>query len=428
MSPNDLVALQDDHGILLLGDPAEIDRSLAEQGLVAKVVSPRNAAVAGAVTQGIGEVLANSGRYLKLIPEHAAAVKAAGGFSTTASGDIAAVLRNADGTILKHLAFQAPGKAALATTAAPVALGAMMTQLAIEQAISEVTDYLAVIDAKLDKVLEHQQDVEWANLRGVELLIKDAESMREKLGSLPSTTWSQLQGSAQTLATCQAMALKKLDRLRREVLTARGLGDTEKATEAVQRDVELWLGVLATAASLRDRVAMLELDRVAAETPEQLEAHERALRQTRAERLARLDAAVEALAGQMREAALKANSNKVLRPRLAAKIHDHHDDVRHKSLAFAEALELDCSTSDSLEEVTWTRAVSQLVGDQARKAKENAVEAASTVREVSERAADKVREAGDHVVDKKDDLILRKAAAILDKDREVSEPETSTKQ
>lgn len=418
MPTNDLVALSDDNGILLLGDPAEIDRSLAEQGLVAKVISPRNVAIAGAVAQGIGEVLASSGRYVKLTPESAAAVKAAGGFTETAAGGLSGVLRNADGTIVKHLAFQTPGKAVLATPAAPIALGAMMTQLAIEQAISEVTDYLATIDAKLDKVLEHQQDVEWANLRGVELLLKDAESMREKLGSLPSTTWAQIQGTAQTLATCQAMALKKLDRLRQEVTSARGLSDTEKATEAVQHDAELWLGVLATAANLQDRVALLELDRVAAESPLQIEAHERALRETRTERLARLDAAVEALAAQMREAALKANTSKVLRPRLAAKIHDHHDDVRQKSLAFAEALELDCSTSDTLEEVTWTKAVSQLVEQKARKAKENAAEAATAVREVSERATDKVKEAGEQIVDKKDEMILRKAAAILDKDRE----------
>lgn len=100
MPPNDLVALQDDHGILLLGDPAEIDRSLAEQGLVAKVVSPRNVAIAGAVAQGIGEVLAGSGRYVKLTPESAAAVKAAGGFTETAAGGVSGVLRNADGTIV----------------------------------------------------------------------------------------------------------------------------------------------------------------------------------------------------------------------------------------------------------------------------------------------------------------------------------------
>lgn len=421
MPTNDIVALTDDKGILLLGDPTQIDNSLQEQGVVARAVTPRNAAVAGAVVQGVGQFLAESGRYLKLTPESAAAVKSLGGFSANAVGDVAGVLRAENGQILKHLAFQAPGKAALGTPAAPIAVGAMMTQLAIEQAISDVTSYLEEIDAKIDKLLEHQQDLDWARLNGVALLIQDAMSMRDKRGALPETTWDQIQGTAQTLATCQALALKKLDRLSRDVQSASKLGDVEDATKKVRDEVQMWLNTLAATANLQDKVAVLELDRVAQRTPEELEAHERALRETRNERLERLDNAIEVIAAQMRDAAAAANGKKVLRPRIVAHIHENHEEARQHALAFAKALGLDVSESEALESVTWTKAVATLLEERASQARNAAVEAASKARDVKDGAVDKVRETGDEITARREKRILRKAAEIMEKDLQSDE-------
>lgn len=292
----------------------------------------------------------------------------------------------------------------------------MMTQLAIEQAISDVTAYLESIDTKIDKLLEHQQDLDWARLHGVALLMQDAMSMRDKMGVLPETTWDQVQGTAQALATCQALALKKLDRLSRDVAAAHKLGEVEDATQRARDEVKMWLNALATTRSLQDKVAVLELDRVAQRTPELVESHERALRETRNERLERLDKAVEVIASHTRDAAQSASAKKAIRPRVVAHIHQNQEEVRQHSLTFAQALGLDVSQSESLDTVAWGKAVATLVGHGATQARRATREAGEKVKDTKDSALDKVRETGEEITAKREERILRKAAEIMAKD------------
>ncbi len=57
----------------------------------------------------------------------------------------------------------------------------IMAQLAMQQAMDEINDYLAKIDAKLDDVLRAQKDAAVADLVGVELIINDALRVRDRV-------------------------------------------------------------------------------------------------------------------------------------------------------------------------------------------------------------------------------------------------------
>lgn len=59
---------------------------------------------------------------------------------------------------------------------------ALMAQLAMQQAMEEIADYLATIDAKLDDVLRAQKDSVLAQMIGVGLQIEEAMTIRRHTG------------------------------------------------------------------------------------------------------------------------------------------------------------------------------------------------------------------------------------------------------
>ena len=58
----------------------------------------------------------------------------------------------------------------------------IMAQLAMQQAMDEITDYLATIDEKLDDVLRAQKDAVLADMIGVDFVIEEAMTVREHGG------------------------------------------------------------------------------------------------------------------------------------------------------------------------------------------------------------------------------------------------------
>ena len=88
-----------------------------------------------------------------------------------------------------------------------------MAQLAMQQAMDEITDYLAAIDAKLDDVLRSQRDSVLAQMIGIGLQIEEAMTIREHVGRVNEVTWSKVQAATGTIADTQAYALLQLDAL-----------------------------------------------------------------------------------------------------------------------------------------------------------------------------------------------------------------------
>src|SRR3954454_14102835 len=209
--------VSDGEGLVLSGDQSAIERFLESQALPAATPTPKRFlrlfGTVGPVAQAGGEVSANSGRWLKLTEESAAKIKALGGLTPTKTPGISHAMIGKPGASKSWIqVVRGPGTR-LTNPAVLSNVGAMMTQMAMQQAIDEIKDYLAVIDEKVDDVLRAQKDAVLADMIGVGLVLDEAMTIREHTGHVSEVTWSKVQASSQTLAAAQAYALRRLDAL-----------------------------------------------------------------------------------------------------------------------------------------------------------------------------------------------------------------------
>ncbi len=143
----------------------------------------------------------------------------------------------------------------------------IMAQLAMQQTMDEITDYLATIDEKLDDVLRAQTNQVLARVDGVDLAIREAMSVRNSVGRVSEVTWSKVQATSSTILDTQAYALRQLNDLAEKLERKNKVGDLAKATKDAQAEVQKWLSVLARCFQLHDAIAVLELDRVLDASP-----------------------------------------------------------------------------------------------------------------------------------------------------------------
>jgi hypothetical protein len=110
------------------------------------------------------------------------------------------------GAIKKWLQIEkAPG--ILLTNPALLASAAGITaQVAMQQAMDEITDHLAAIDEKVNDVLRAQKDTVLADMIGVDLVIDEAMTIREKVGRVSEVTWSKVQATSATITRTQPYA------------------------------------------------------------------------------------------------------------------------------------------------------------------------------------------------------------------------------
>src|SRR6185312_17472005 len=134
----------------------------------------RGLGAASGLAQTGSELAANSGRWMKLTDESARIAQKFPLVTNTATGNAHATLRAANGQFVKNLQFvQGPG-AFLMSPAFLAGAAGIMAQLAMQQAMDEITDYLATIDEKVDDVLRAQKDAVVADMIGVGFAVEEA--------------------------------------------------------------------------------------------------------------------------------------------------------------------------------------------------------------------------------------------------------------
>lgn len=250
----------------------------------------------------------------------------------------------------------------------------IMTQLAMQQAMDEITDYLATIDEKLDDVLRAQKDAVLADMIGVDLVIEEAMTVREHVGRVSETTWSKVQATSMTIARTQGYALRQLDALTEKVGRKAKIADLAEAAEDAGAKVYEWLAVLARCFQLQDAISVLELDRVLDSAPEELDQHRFALRAARQQRLDLISQSTGRLMERLDQAASTANTKVLLHPAKAPVI------VRSSNQVATAVVELDARIGiergrDDVGTRRWIDAATD-AKDKALEAGTNSVEAA----------------------------------------------------
>ncbi|GAA0394630.1 hypothetical protein GCM10009530_52660 [Microbispora corallina] len=314
---DEIELISDGDGLAVVGSPAAVERFLVSEGLPSKDLGLkrlRSVFSSGAgVAQAGSEIAANSGRWVKLTEQSAQAMKKYNLMTGSEPGVSRAVLTE-NGKIKGLLELARTPGSLLTNPAFLAGAAGLMAQLAMQQTMDEITDYLAAIDEKVDDVLRAQKDAVLADMIGVDLVIEEAMTIREQVGRVSEVTWSKVQATPVTIAKTQAYALRQLDALAEKMEHKTKIGDLAKTSREAELKVQEWLAVLARCFQLQDAVAVLELDRVLDASPEELDRHRLALRAARRNRLELISRSTERLMARMDAAADSANTKVLLHP------------------------------------------------------------------------------------------------------------------
>ncbi|MFF9914559.1 hypothetical protein [Streptomyces sp. NPDC013457] len=315
---DEIQLIRDGDGLTVIGDQSAVERFLVSEGLVSKDLGSRRLRsafgnAAGAAQAG-SDIAAGSGRWVKLTKESARRIDTYGLRESSPTGLSTGVLKGDKGQIKGFVEFAKGAGPLRGNPAALANVAAVMAQLAMQQAMDEITDYLATIDAKVDDVLRAQKDAALAKMIGVELVIEEAMAIREQVGRVSEITWSKVQDAPGTIAATQGYALRQLDALAEKMERKAKIGDLAAAAKEAESKAQEWLAVLARCFQLQDAVAVLELDRVLDTAPDELDRHRLGIRIARQNRMDLISRSTERLVVRMNAAAGEANAKVLLHP------------------------------------------------------------------------------------------------------------------
>ncbi len=335
---NEVELIFDGDGLAVIGHPTDVERFLAAEGLPSRNLGlsrlERALRSAAHVLRSGAEIAAESGRWVKLTEESAAAIEKYGLMDTKTPG-ISHAMVGEPGDIKQWIqVVTSPGSMASNPAILTGAAG-IMTQLAMQQAMDEITDYLARIDEKLDDVLRAQTNQVLARMDGVDLAVNEAMSVRDAVGRVSEVTWSKVQHSSGTILETQGYALRQLGDLADKLERKSKVGDLADIVKDAEGEVQKWLAVLARCLQLHDAVGVLELDRVLDAAPEELDRHRLGLKAARRERVQLMTEVTDRLLERMEAAVSRANSKVLFNPKatpavvrssnvIAVSVHDFH--------------------------------------------------------------------------------------------------------
>lgn len=350
--------ISDGDGVAVVGDPSAVDLFLKSEGLPSRDLDlsrlRKLLTTGGATTQAGSQIAENSGRWVKLTKESAEVFKKSKLMKGDSEGVSRAIAMKDNKTAHILQIVTKPGTA-LTNPALVAGAGGLMSQMAMQQAMEEITDYLAQIDEKVDDILRAQKDAVLSRMIGVGLELDEAMSLREARGRVDEVTWSKVQSSASTLSETQAYALRQLEGIAEKLENRSKLGDLAESIEKAEPQVREWLAVLARCVQLRDAFSILELDRVLDDSPHELEAHRRGLKAARRKRLETITRCTEALLARMDAAAAEANAKVLLHPGKSPAVVAASETVVTVVEGFHAPLDIE-SERDALSARRWVEA------------------------------------------------------------------------
>ncbi|MHC8562795.1 hypothetical protein ACW23B_16820 [Streptomyces albidoflavus] len=176
----------DGDGLAVFGDAGDVERSPVSEGLVGRTgpgwIKRMAGAGAAVVKEGAEEGAGVSGRWVKLTAQSAEQVKKYGLRESAAAGVSTGVLKGDRGQIKGFVEFARGSRSFVGSPVALANVAKLLAQVAMEQAMDEITEYLDAIDAKVDDVLRAQKDAVLSRMIGTGLVIEEAMTMSPAAG------------------------------------------------------------------------------------------------------------------------------------------------------------------------------------------------------------------------------------------------------
>lgn len=358
---NEIELICDGEGLAVIGEPAEVERFLESEGLPSRDLGL--ARVDGLVRHAArmlqtgSEVAAESGRWVKLTEDSAASVKKFGLMDTKTPG-VSHAMVGQPGEIKEWIQIVTSPGAMASNPAVLSGAAGVMTQLAMQQAMDEITDYLARIDEKLDDVLRAQTNQVLARVDGVQLAVNEAMSVRDAVGRVSEVTWSKVQHTSGTILETQGYAMRQLEDLAEKLEKKSKVGELADTLEDAEADVRKWLSVLGRCFRLHDAIAVLELDRVLDAAPEELDRHRLGLQTARRDRIRLIGETTALLLERMNVAAKRANSKVLFNPKATPTVVRSSNAVAMELHEFNVLLGLE-SEAEAAEARRWAEAANE---------------------------------------------------------------------
>lgn len=383
----------DGEGLAVFGSTAAVEQFMASSDLVSRDEQGRSLARSLAVGAGAAEVSAkiaeSSGRWLKMTKESTAKVNALGGLTPTKTKGISHAMLGRPGASKSWIqVVQAPGTA-LTSPAALSGLGGMMSQMAMQQQLDAINDYLEKIDEKLDDIIRTQMNQVLARVDAVGLAIAEAITVREAVGRVSEVAWSKVQNQPTAILETQAFALRQMADLVDKFERKSSVADLVKVSKEVENEIAKWLAILARCVQLHEMHALLELDRVMDASPEELDRHRLGLDAARRERTALFERATLQILDRLNDAAETANKKVLFNPKQTPQVVESRNYVAIEVGDFHEVMGIDPGVESS-EARRWRDAATDKL-DQARDAGTQGVEGAKRLGGEARHRASSVR-------------------------------------
>ncbi len=399
--------IADGEGLAVIGEPADVERFLASEALTSKElgVSRLRSAFSGgaAVVQAGSDIAASSGRWVKLTEESAQVVKKYGLMETKTPG-VSHAMVGQPGEIKQWIQIVKTPGSLVSNPAMLAGAAGIMSQIAMQQTMAEITDYLARIDEKLDDLMRTQMNQVLARMDGVQLGIQEATTVRDTVGRVSDVTWSKVQSSSVSIMETQGLALRQLKDLAEKLERETTIGDLAKTSKEAEAEVEKWLAVLARCFHLQDAIAVLELDRVLDTSPDELDRHRLGLAAARQERLELIAQSADFLLSRMNAAVGMANSKVLLHPTRSPAVVESRNNVADDVHDFQVTLGLE-SGHESSEGRRWADAAAERLD----KVRDTGASGIDTVKQFGGDAQGKARSALGKISGFRGDRKLRKS-------------------
>lgn len=408
---HEIELISDGDGVAVIGPPLAVEQFLSSRGLQSRdlglqKLGTKFGAASGAARAG-SQIAEHSGRWIKLTKDSAKALNDLPPMKGSSS-EVARAIVTKNGKISGILEFVRTPGAMLTNPALLAGAAGIMSQIAMQQTMDEITDYLAEIDAKVDDVLRAQKDAALADMIGVEFVLEEAMTIREQVGFVSQTTWSKVQATTSTVARTQAYALRQLDAIAEKLERTAKMGDLADNTKDAEGVVQEWLAVLARCFQLQDATAILELDRVLDDSPDdpgEIERHRRGLLTARKNRKALISRTTAGLIARMDAAATRANTKVLLNPLASRDVVNASNHVASDVIEFHEHLGIESDRS-TVEVKRWREAAGELGEDVV----ENSTEAAEAVGRFAGETVDNLRSGTGKLLSGLGERLLRKDA------------------
>ncbi|CCE55855.1 putative uncharacterized protein [Corynebacterium casei UCMA 3821] len=293
----------------------------------------------GTLIQGMAEISENSGRFVMLTKETLEGIKEFGLVDTDVPG-IKHVMLGARGDIKKWAQMEVGIGSKLLNPAVLSGIGGMMTQLALQQSMAEITTYLKTIDHKLDEVIRKVDEAKKSDLSGLLKTLREAMIRYEIEGAVDSHFMNHITDFHTTVNAVEDYAWCQINATRGGLGKIRGLKPMMLATEEAQREISQWLGFLANAYLAECRLDDFKLKEKREESLEAYNEELKTLRVLQANRDRERATRVLDLYKTAHEVA-KFADKKLLTNRAAAEaLNQRANEMAELAYSFAEAVQL----------------------------------------------------------------------------------------